>query len=617
LQAGLPVWANAGGTINFWQENIGALSPLNITDDLLLGATATGSAKFAFTNVAGGTPTASVSAGATGATSLSANGILSTTNKQTLQLGNTNTGNIDLFGFGAGVIQSNAAGFLSTGSIDLSSATNVGSSILGVGNGGTGLASLASGSLVYGSGGSAALSALSITGSSGECLISNGSIPQWQACPGSGSGSSKWTLSSNVIYPNTISNQVGIGTTTAGNIISSFYVTRDLASGALGKALAIFNQTENQDIIAASASGTTKFALTNSGNLEFAGGTSFLNTINSAATAARTYTLPDTTGTVCIFEAGNCAGTGSGVTASGGNAHYLAEFSNAQTITDSILYDTGSSIGIGTITPTAKLDVNGTASISGELALYGTPQIQSTALQTLLLGGTTTGDIQLKPGNSGSSLYLASSGLVGIGTTLPFATLDIRSNSSAKPVASLSGATSFASAVIDQSGSGDLFTASKSGASKFTVLNNGNVQINNFGTGVVQSGATGILSSSALNLGSASLVSGQLGVVNGGTGINASSVTNGQLLIGNSSNGFTLGTLTGGAGINISNSSGSITISQTGLGASQFTEDDSKGILYPNMATVDLLFGGATTSSAKFAFLNNAGGTPTASVSAG
>ena len=77
----------------------------------------------------------------------------------------------------------------------------------------------------------------------------------------------------------------------------------------------------------------------------------------------------------------------------------------------------GSGVGINTDTPTANLDVNGTASVSGQLALYGTPTIQSTANQTLVLGGNTTGDIQFKPGNSGSSLYLASNGNVGIGTT--------------------------------------------------------------------------------------------------------------------------------------------------------------------------------------------------------
>jgi hypothetical protein len=65
---------------------------------------------------------------------------------------------------------------------------------------------------------------------------------------------------------------------------------------------------------------------------------------------------------------------------------------------------------------------------------------------------------------------------------------------------------------------------------------------------------------------------GVLPVKNGGTG--QSTFTNGQLLIGNTTgNTLTKSTLTAGANINISNGTGSITISVTGLGtmASQNT----------------------------------------------
>ena len=55
-------WTASGGLgTNYWQENSGALSPKNITDDLLLGGTATSSATFGLLNVAGGTPTATIS----------------------------------------------------------------------------------------------------------------------------------------------------------------------------------------------------------------------------------------------------------------------------------------------------------------------------------------------------------------------------------------------------------------------------------------------------------------------------------------------------------------------------------------------------------------------------
>lgn len=61
--------------------------------------------------------------------------------------------------------------------------------------------------------------------------------------------------------------------------------------------------------------------------------------------------------------------------------------------------------------------------------------------------------------------------------------------------------------------------------------------------------------------------SGTVGVTYGGTGLNAGSATNGQLLIGNGS-GFTLATLTAGTGMTITNGSGSITLASSGGGSS-------------------------------------------------
>ena len=86
---------SAGGSSN-WRITAGALSPINDTLDLLVGSTASTSAKFAVLNVNSGTPTASVSAGVAGAAYLTADGNLATTAKQSLTLGNSTTGNIIL-----------------------------------------------------------------------------------------------------------------------------------------------------------------------------------------------------------------------------------------------------------------------------------------------------------------------------------------------------------------------------------------------------------------------------------------------------------------------------------------------------------------------------------------
>src|SRR3989344_6821570 len=71
----------ATGIQGFWQRNSQAISPTNITDDFLLGATATSSAKFGFLNMANGTPTATISSNLslqvpTGATPVSTLNIL-------------------------------------------------------------------------------------------------------------------------------------------------------------------------------------------------------------------------------------------------------------------------------------------------------------------------------------------------------------------------------------------------------------------------------------------------------------------------------------------------------------------------------------------------------------
>jgi hypothetical protein len=77
---------------------------------------------------------------------------------------------------------------------------------------------------------------------------------------------------------------------------------------------------------------------------------------NFAATAAAT---------------GSTTTTAANVTTTGGVSGYLPEFSGANTIVNSPVFVNGANVGIGTATPTANLDVNGTALISGALTANG------------------------------------------------------------------------------------------------------------------------------------------------------------------------------------------------------------------------------------------------------
>jgi len=60
------------------------------------------------------------------------------------------------------------------------------------------------------------------------------------------------------------------------------------------------------------------------------------------------------------------------VTTTGGTANNLAKFSGASTIVDSILFDTGTEIGIGTSFPAATLDVRGTTNLHGAVSAENT-----------------------------------------------------------------------------------------------------------------------------------------------------------------------------------------------------------------------------------------------------
>lgn len=180
-----------------------------------------------------------------------------------------------------------------------------------------------------------------------------------------------------------------------------------------------------------------------------------------------------------------------------------------------------------------RLDTSGNASMSGSLVMVGANSIQTTSDSTLTLGGNTTGQVVLSGFNgavngitfagyttAGCTLKTTTTGVVQCGTDnagsggySPFqelngailpnnSTLDFlvggQSSTSANfrvtgvspfegtlSVASISGTTSFAALVVDNSGVGDLFTASSSGATRFVISQNGAVTIGNSTDGLV------------------------------------------------------------------------------------------------------------------------------------
>ncbi|MBI2443517.1 MAG: MerR family transcriptional regulator, partial [Candidatus Levybacteria bacterium] len=110
VSGGIPSWADPGTqAFGLWQQLSGTIQPKNQSQDLLLGGTATTSAKFGFINVNSGTPTASISANSgNNALYLTGDGTLATTNRGTITIGSSSTyntsGNILLAPNGTGNI---------------------------------------------------------------------------------------------------------------------------------------------------------------------------------------------------------------------------------------------------------------------------------------------------------------------------------------------------------------------------------------------------------------------------------------------------------------------------------------------------------------------------------
>ena len=131
-----------------------------------------------------------------------------------------------------------------------------------------------------------------------------------------------------------------------------------------------------------------------------------------------------------------------------------------------------------------------------------------------------------------------------------------------------------------------------------TPVGQGGTGVTGFTGGFVVSpapfGSTALTSISAVNL--SNMVTGQLGVANGGTGI-STTPTAGSLLIGTSGGGYAVGSLTAGTGITVTPSSGGITISTSGAsGVSSF--NGRTGTVTPLSSDYSAYY--ATTSAPTF-----------------
>ena len=340
---------------------------------------------------------------------------------------------------------------------------------------------------------------------------------------------SRWLLATLDVRPN-----IQSGATIA---IASF-------SGSTNFAALVTDNTGTGDLFTASKSGATKFTVLNSGNLQFAGTTNFLTTLASAATSARTITFPDATGTLCLQGSTSC-GFALGTNYLQLNSNLLSpinstwDFAIGATATTSAKFaftglssatnqtiasisgnliitpnnGFGGRIGVGTENPGANwaslstgIDIfpgnNRIATLgllssggNGGIINFGSNSSYSLGAQIgynyNVSGGLefcTNSDASAPCTTSSSRLLITNTGRFGISNLSPLATLDVRPNNiggGTLAIASVSGSTSFAALVVDNTNAnGDLFTASKSGATKFVIANSGNVGIGTANPGI-------------------------------------------------------------------------------------------------------------------------------------
>ncbi|MFZ1249149.1 MAG: hypothetical protein WAQ24_02410, partial [Candidatus Saccharimonadales bacterium] len=289
---------------------------------------------------------------------------IGTTNSTSLTIGKTgaytttiNGNTVVVSGLTAGLVQSSAGGTLTSGAVDRNSAAffsnalsvanggtgattasgariNLGAAASGangditslsglttalsVGQGGTGATSLTQFAVLLGNG-TGALQATAV-GSTGQCLLGNtGAAPTWGSC---GLGSEADTLAT----------VTARGATTA--TASSF------TGGAIIRGITVDTATATQDRIVISAAAT--------------GAARFDGTITNAdLTAARTYTLPDASGTIAVSASGNIALSAAGNISFTGTLPIANGGTNTTTIgaNGSIAYSNGAGYsfsGVGT-----------------------------------------------------------------------------------------------------------------------------------------------------------------------------------------------------------------------------------------------------------------------------
>lgn len=142
----------------------------------------------------------------------------------------------------------------------------------------------------------------------------------------------------------------------------------------------------------------------------------------------------------------------------------------------------------------SSFDVRGNSGTTSVESISG-----ATSFAGLVVNNSGVGDLFTASKSGTTKFVIDTKGNVGIGTALPFAALDVRATSGTTPGASISGNTTFASMIVNNSGNGDIFTASSGGITRFRMSNNGSVVFQGDSLTSIGSGATNTTSGAVEN----------------------------------------------------------------------------------------------------------------------
>ncbi|MEI9966630.1 MAG: hypothetical protein WDN67_03260 [Candidatus Moraniibacteriota bacterium] len=437
---------------------------------------------------------------------------------------------------------------------------------LSVSRGGTGIGSYTIGDILYASG-TTTLAALADV-ATGNVLLSGGVgvAPAWGKVNLATAVSGTLPVANGGTGATSLNDLITLGTHTTGNYVASITNGNGISGSsaseggtptiALGVLTSDWNQTGAFDIVLNNASSELRI-------LESAGAT-FYGTLDVADLSAdRTYTFPNVGGTVALIDGGQ---TFTSATWQGTAVAVAYGGTGATTLTpNGVLYGNGTSpVQVTSAGTSGQLLVaNGSGvptfvSLSSDATLSNTGALTIAANSVALTTDTTGNYVQSLA--SGNGITGGAAGSEGATLTLSIDLLD--SDDGTGLTSSNSG--------LEFAGTGNNELTLLQGCANNDVLAY-NTTTEEWScasvSGVGGATASGSSGQAAYFSGSSSLQGeNQLNVSRGGTGVNGSSASNGQLLIGNGT-GYTLATLTQGSGITITNGSGTITIAST-LGTS-------------------------------------------------